>query len=284
MSRSGYRHQQMEANDEELSSRLRECSSLWPASGYRIGWWYVRCAGLLVNHKRVHRVWRECGLSQPRRRRRLRRGPRGEMPQKATHRGHVWCYDFVEDRTVQGQKLRMLTVADEYTREGLAVEVDFSLPASRVIEVLERLFERYGAPEYLRSDNGPEFVSLALRRWLEQRGVRTVYIEAGKPWQNGKGERFNGSLRGECLSREVFYGLLDARTKVESWRRRYTEARPHSALGYLTPKEFATGVRRAALERGRPSSSSAPPRSLRSPVACGAPDEDRGGKGQKLYV
>jgi len=256
MSRSGYRYRQKKKDDAELISKLREYSKAHPTSGYRFAWVHVRRCGMMVNHKLVHRLWRECGLCQPRRRKRRRAGPRSETPVRAEFRAHVWCYDFMEDRTINGQCLRILTVEDEFTREGLAAEVDFSMPASRVVEVLERLFSEYGAPQYLRSDNGPEFIADVLRRWLEDRGVKTEYIEPGKPWQNGKCERFNGTLRGECLDREVFHSLLDARVKTEEWRRYYSNERPHSSLGYLTPDEFARGARVPELERGRPSSSS----------------------------
>lgn len=278
MSRSGYRNPPAGRDDAGLSSKLREYSKACPTAGYRFAWVHVRRDGLLVNHKRVHRVWRELGLCQPRRRKRLRRGPKLETPRQALFRGHVWCIDFMEDRTVRGQRLRILTAADEFTREGLAAEVDFSMPAKGVIEVLEGLFSEHGAPHYLRSDNGPEFISTALRCWLGKRGVKTQYIDPGKPWQNGKGERFNGSLRAECLEREVFHSLLDARVKTETWRRYYNAERPHSALGYLTPHEFAQGVRVPELERGRPSSSSAPPRSLRSHGLSGADDEAVSGR------
>lgn len=277
MSRSGYRHEAKVKDDAALASLLRQYSKDAPTSGYRFAWVHVRRLGWSVNHKRVHRVWRDCGLSQPRRRKRLRRGPKTVVPVKAAFKGHVWCYDFVEDVTVRGTKLRFLTVEDEFTREGLAVSVGFSMPAVRVIEVLERLFAAHGACAYVRSDNGPEFIAFALRRMLEGQGVRTQYIDPGKPWQNGKGERFNGSLRCECLNRDEFHGLLDAQTKVESWRTHYNVDRPHSSLGYLTPAEFAQGIAVPELARGRPSSSCAPPRSQGSLMACGAQDEERGG-------
>lgn len=206
----------------------------------------------MVNHKRVERLWREAGLTQPRKRKRTRHKGRS-VPLAATHPNHVWTYDFIHDRTEQGQLLRILTVEDEHTREGLAVVVDRHLPASRVKEVLLRLFAKRGVPEYLRSDNGPELVAKELVEWLAAQGIKTHHIDPGSPWQNAYGESFHATLRRECLSRELFHTLVEARVKTERWRIRYNERRPHSSLGYLTPVEFRDGVRIPLLEWGRPS-------------------------------
>ena len=171
----------------------------------------------------------------------------------ATHANHVVTYDFVHDRTEDCQPLRMLTVEDEYTREGLVVAVERSMPSTRVKEVLEEIFGDRGAPEYLRSDNGSELVATELTAWLTEQGVKTHHIDPGSPWQNAYGESFNAILRRECLNREVFHSVLEARVKTESWRRRYNERRPHSSLGYRTPVQFRDGIRVPLLERGRPS-------------------------------
>jgi putative transposase len=144
----------------------------------------------------------------------------------------------LKDQVLNGAAIRILTVMDEFTREGLALEVAGSMPARRVIAVLERLLAQHGAPGYIRSDNGPEFIAVALRLWLAGQGVQTLYIDPGSPWQNGREERFNGSVRDECLNLEVFASVGEARVKLEEYRRQYNGERPHSSLGYRTPLEF----------------------------------------------
>jgi putative transposase len=150
----------------------------------------------------------------------------------------VWCYDFVYDSCANGQRLKLLTVTDEFTRESLAIEVATRLRARDVIAVLERLVRERGAPQAVRSDNGAEFVAQAVQRWLQARHVQTVYIQPGSPWQNSYGESFNGRLRDECLNLEWFCTVDEAKVVIEHWRRRYNEERPHSSLGYQTPHEF----------------------------------------------
>ncbi len=252
ISRSSYRYCSVERTDAGLRARLRAIAQEEPAAGYRTAWAYLRREGMVVNHKRVHRVWREEGLTQPVKRKRKRYKGRS-VPLQARYTNHVWTYDFIHDRSEDGQPLRMLTVEDEYTREGLTVGVGRSMPAERVKEILAVLFAERGAPEYLRSDNGPELVAGELTDWLVGVGVKTHHIDPGSPWQNAYGESFNAILRRECLNRELFHGVLEARVKTELWRRRYNERRPHSSLGYLTPAEFRDGVRIPLLDRGRPS-------------------------------
>jgi putative transposase len=151
----------------------------------------------------------------------------------------VWAYDFVFDTTAEGRNIKCLTVIDEYTRECLAIDVAGSIRSKRVIEVLSRLVSVHGAPLFMRSDNGPEFVSHAILEWIAQSGIATALSDPGKPWQNGADESFNGKFRDECLSLEWFRSRAEARAIIETWRRHYDEVRPHSSLGYLTPKEFA---------------------------------------------
>jgi len=151
----------------------------------------------------------------------------------------VWAYDFVFDATAGHQKLKCLTVVDEFTAECLAIDVACSIRSGRVIEVLARLISQRGAPAHLRSDNGPEFVSAAILKWLTEAGIATAHIEPGKPWQNGNNESFNGKFRDECLSLEWFRSWAEARVVIEAWRRHYNEVRPHSRLGYLTPQQFS---------------------------------------------
>ncbi len=155
-----------------------------------------------------------------------------------TETNQVWAYDFIHDRCANGQKLKLLTVVDEWTRECLAIEVQGRLTANGVINVLRTLIEQHGAPRFLRSDNGPEFIAQAIKAWLAQSGVQTAYIDPGKPWQNGTNESFNGKLRDECLNLEWFRHRLEARIVIEQWRCHYNEQRPHSSLGYRTPSQL----------------------------------------------
>jgi putative transposase len=150
----------------------------------------------------------------------------------------VWAYDFVFDATAEGQQIKCLTVVDEFTHECLAIDVAGSIRSKRVIEVLSRLISLHGAPLFLRSDNGPEFVSHAILEWIAQSGIGTALIDPGKPWQNGTNESFNGKFRDECLSLEWFRSRAEAIVVIESWRRHYNAVRPHSSLAYLTPQEF----------------------------------------------
>jgi putative transposase len=221
----------------DLEQRMQELAQRHPRYGYR-----RICALLrrrqLVNKKRIHRLWKR-GRLQVRKRPRRRRPTLGTgVPVHATHPNHVWTYDFVHDRCLNGTALKVLTVMDEVTREGLAIEVASSLPSERVLVVLGRLFQAHGAPEFLRSDNGPEFIALTVRGWLAQQQTTTLYIDPGCPWQNGFGERFNGTVRDECLNLYVFTSLAEARIQLEGYRRQYNEERPHSSLGYRTPAEF----------------------------------------------
>ncbi len=165
------------------------------------------------------------------------------MPLKACYPGHVWTYDFVHDACMNGQKLKLLTVVDEFTREALAIEVGTRLSSGHVSVVLTRLFQQHGAQQFLRSDNGPEFLAKLLRHWLADNGINTIYIEPGCPWQNGKGESFNGRLRDEWLNMELFLTVTEAKIRTEHWRRQYNIERPHSSLGYRTPCEFKQAMR-----------------------------------------
>lgn len=200
----------------------------------------LRREGSVVNKKRVHRIWKEEGLQLSRRRpKKRRRGPKGEVIRRAEYPNHVWSYDFVEDRTERGRKLRMLTIVDEYTRECLAIRVARSIPATKVIDTLEWLFLTRGAPAYIRSDNGPEFIAEAVQDWIKENRSKTIYIEPGSPWENPFIESFNGKLREECLNWYEFVNTHEAQEIVEAWRIEYNTYRPHSSLNYLTPTEFA---------------------------------------------
>jgi hypothetical protein len=165
---------------------------------------------------------------------------------RAQYPNHVWTYDIVEDRTERGGKLRILNVLDEFGREALAQQVEPSISAVKVVSTLRWLFLLHGAPEYIRSDNGGEFIAAAVKEWLEKSGTRTIYIEPGSPWENPYIESFNGKFRDECLNREVFTSGAEARAVIEAWRIEYNTQRPHSSLGYLTPAEFRESNKGAA--------------------------------------
>ncbi len=194
--------------------------------------------GWLANHKRVERIWRREGLKVPKRqpkRSRLWLNDGSCIRLRPCWPNHVWAYDFVEDRTHNGRKFRMLTVIDEYTRECLAITVARHLRSDDVLHQLTELFVERGPPDHIRSDNGSEFTATAVREWLPRVGVQTLYIEPGSPWENGYNELFNGKLRDELLACEIFYTLEEARVLIERWRRIYNQVRPHSSLGYRSP-------------------------------------------------
>lgn len=251
VSRSTARYQpRTRESDVELTERIKKLVKKHGRYGYRRIAVMLRREGKLVNTKRVHRIWKLERLQLPSRRPKRRRyGPKGEVVKKAEYPNHVWSYDFVEDRTERGNKLRLLNVIDEFTRECLAIRVEPSMPATKVIATLSWLFKLRGTPEHIRSDNGPEFIADALRDWLEKSGCATIYIEPGSPWENPYIESFNGKLRDECLNREIFTSGAEARVIIESWRIEYNTQRPHSSLGNLTPVEFADRSRRARADR-----------------------------------
>jgi putative transposase len=221
-----------------MIARLRAFSQRHPREGSRKAGTCLRREGTRVNHKKVERLWQEHGLTVPVRRRQRRRGKGLERPLRPLYPNHVWAYDFMEDSCVGGRKLRILTVVDEFTRESHETYVDTSIPAVKVIEVLEFLFWLHGCPGYLRSDNGPEFIAKAIQDWLADQQIQTAYIDPGKPWQNGINESFNSRLRDECLNLELFYSLRDARWAIENYRQYFNEQRLHGALGYVPPTEF----------------------------------------------
>jgi transposase InsO family protein len=221
--------------------RIQQLARQHPRFGYRRVGVLLRRDGKPVNHKRVYRLWRREGLLVPQRPKKKRGArPKQERPCSATEPNQVWTVDCLHDQTAKGQKLRLLTVTDEFTRESLAIEVGVSLTAKRVVETLSGVIAEGGtAPSYLRSDNGPEFMALALRGDLRRQGVATAYIEPGRPWQNGFAESFHSRFRDEFLDREVFASVVEAQLRTRLWRRWYNEERPHSSLGYQTPGEFA---------------------------------------------
>ena len=229
------------AKDAPVKAAMQRLAADYPRFGYRRIHVFLGREGLRMSPDRACRIWREEGLQVPRRRKRRRAAASRPRPQAPTRINEVWSYDFVFDACANGQQLKCLTVVDEYSRESLAIDVAGSLRSGRVIEVLSQLISVRGAPRYLRSDNGPEFVSTALLRWARDEGIDMAIIEPGKPWQNGCTESFNGKFRDECLSLEWFRSRAEAKVVIESWRKHYNEVRPHSSLGYLTPNQFEAG-------------------------------------------
>ena len=198
----------------------------------------LREEGWKVNHKRIERLWRQEGLKVPAKqpkRRRLWLNDGSCVRLRPQHRDHVWSYDFVFSRTHDGRPVRMLTLIDEFTRECLAIDVARRMTSEDVLERLSDLFIQRGPPEYIRSDNGPEFTAHRVRDWLENVGVKTLFIEPGSPWENGFIESFNGKLRDELLNVELFDTLLEAKVLIERWRIHYNTVRLHSSLGYRPP-------------------------------------------------
>jgi putative transposase len=228
--------------EEELLLRVRALARENPRYGYRRIRALLKREGWSVNLKRVHRLWRREGLKVPqiqRKRRRLGQSENGCTRRRSERPDHVWSYDFIHDQTSDGRGLKMLPVVDEFTRECLAIEVERHLTAKDVVSTLEYLFEVRGEPEFIRSDNGPEFIAEAVRSWLTDRGARTLYIAPGSPWENAYSETFNSRLRDELLDREMFETLKEAKVILEDHRLDYNHRRPHSSLGYRTPAEFA---------------------------------------------
>jgi putative transposase len=228
----------MPAKDGPVVTVMRELSSQYPRFGYRRIHIFLGRRGHKMSPDRAHRLWQLAGLQVPRKRPRRRVASSRPRPVPALAANHVWAYDFVFDACANGQQLKCLTVIDEHTREALAIDVAGSIRSGRLIEILTRLVSEHGAPKYLRSDNGPEFVSKAVLKWLLKSNIDTALIDPGKPWQNGADESFNGKFRDECLSLEWFRNRTEAKIVIENWRRHYNEVRPHSSLSYQTPVEF----------------------------------------------
>ena len=229
--------------DAPVLKRMAELSAQYPRYGYRRIAIFLEREGHVMSFGRCHRLWRQAKLQVPRKRPRKRIATGRPRPNAPTGANQVWSYDFVFDWCANGQQLKCLTVTDEWTKEGLAIEVDGRIRSGRVIEVLSRLVSERGAPLYLRSDNGPEFVSRALLKWIVAQGIETALIDPGKPWQNGATESFNGKFRDECLSLEWFRSRAEAKAVIETWRRHFNDVRPHSSLGYMTPAAFVARLK-----------------------------------------
>jgi len=253
-------------DEERLTADIIELARQYGRYGYRkIAALLRSTAGWVVNDKRVERIWRREGLKVPAKqpkRGRLWLNDGSCVRLRAEYPNHVWSYDFVEDRTHDGRKYRMLNVVDEFTHEALEIRISRRLKSADVIDVLSGLFILRGVPGHIRSDNGPEFVAKAVQEWIGGVGAKTAYIMPGSPWENGFIESFNARLRDELLDGEIFYSLAEARIIVESWRRRYNTVRPHQSLGYKPPAPEVfipvMGARSAPQPRPAPPTALAP--------------------------
>jgi putative transposase len=238
MDRGTCRYRRRRTEDPGLRARLRELAETRRRFGYRRLQVLLLREGWKVNHKRVYRLYVEEKLGLRRKRGRKRSGVRQPLLQP-TGANQTWSVDFMTDALSSGRRFRTLNVVDDFTREALAIEVDTSLGGLRVARVLDDLKMQRGLPRQIRSDNGPEFTSRALDQWTYEQGIRWHYIQPGRPLENGYVESFNGRLRDECLNENWFCSLGEARKTIEAWRQDYNRCRPHSALGYRTPEEFA---------------------------------------------
>jgi len=243
---SYYRNGTQKIESKVLEKEIKTLSYKHVRYGYRRITAMLRGKGVKVNTKRVQRVRRSEGLTVIRKQRRMRRlGASTAQRRRAAKRNEVWSWDFVSDQTANGTPFRILTLIDEHTRTCLALKAGYSLRAQDVIAVVGEAMEKHGRPEHIRSDNGPEFIAQAVQQWLKEKGVGTMYITPGSPWENGHVESFHGKLRDECLNREIFGTLREAQIILDRCRKEYNEERPHSSLGYQTPSQFTseTGTR-----------------------------------------
>ena len=223
----------------QLHQRIVSLSWQYPRYGYRRIRAVLEREGWSVSRKQVQRIRRKEGLKvHPKPQRISRQGVSTGLPTQATHRNHVWTWDFIFDRTDKGSTLKMLTMLDEYTRQCLAIRVERQIRSGQVLATRWQAMMQYGIPEHIRSDNGTEFIAGKIQRWLRVNQIKTLYIEPGSPWQNGYIESFHSRFRDECLNREWLLNLREARGVIEDWRQHYNTERPHSRLGYLSPENY----------------------------------------------
>jgi putative transposase len=248
--RATYRYRHRKGDDEALRARLRELAEQRRRFGCHRLHVILKREGLVINHKKTERIYREEGLSLRLKKRKKKIAiARVKLPEpvKVNQR---WSMDFVSDSLVTGRRFRLLTIIDDYSRECLAIEVDTSIGGARVVNVLERITEARGQAEVITVDNGPEFSGKALDEWAHRRGIKLNFIRPGKPVENAYIESFNGKLRDECLNQNWFISLKDARQAVEDWRIDYNEFRPHRSLGDLSPMEFVNKSERTLVHAG----------------------------------
>jgi len=242
LARATYRYQPQPPTEHRsrLVARIQALSASHPRFGFRRIVALLRREGWCVSRKQVQRVRRAEGLRvPPPRKRHVRRGVSTGLPTRATHRGHVWTWDFIADSTVHGGALRMLTVLDEHTKEVHVLRPERRIGSAEVIALVKAAIAAHGAPQFIRSDNGPEFIAKDLQQWLAEQNIRTIYITPASPWENGFVESFHSRFRDECLNREQLWTLTEARVVIEDFRQDYNTERPHSSLGYESPRRFA---------------------------------------------
>ena len=228
------------ADEAAAIAHIKDLAFRFPRFGYRRITVMLKREGRLMNRKRVQRLWQLAGLQVPKKRRRKRNWSKADpWPDRGKCKNHVWTVDFLFDRTTDGKSIKVLSVLDEYTRECVALPCARSMGAQDVARVLDRVATKRGAPAFVRSDNGPEFISLALQEWTATCDAQMRYIKPGSPWQNGCVESFHDKMRDEFLQMETFITVAEARVMLEHWRMQYNQIRPHMSLGYLTPEEFA---------------------------------------------
>jgi len=235
--------------DARLTKRILELVRQRPRWGYRRIGQLLKREGEVLNMKRMYRLWKAAGLKVPRKRRKKRATGQKKNAchiQPAMFHHDVWTWDFVQSSTVDGRAIRFLNIVDEYTRLVLKIKVGRGIKSEDAIDSLAELFAIHGVPKRIRCDNGPEFISHAIRDWLARIGVSVLYIEPGSPWQNGLCESFNSRFRDEFLNQTELLSVEDARTKSSAWQYDFNHERPHSSLDYLTPAEFFSRRRCAA--------------------------------------
>jgi len=242
-SRGSYRRpKHQKPGEQQLTEDIIRLATKYGRYGYKRITALLKAEGWYVNHKRVERIWRQEGLKVPSRhkkRGRLYLNDGSCIRLRPCWKDHVWSYDFVADRLIDGTKIRFLTLVDEYTRECLALRAGYNLKAHDVLGVLSDVFINRGLPDYIRSDNGSEFTAKMLQDWLKRLNVKTAFITPGSPWENGYNESFNGRFRDEFLNQETFYTLEEARVLTDKWRYNYNHIRPHTSLGYKPPAPIA---------------------------------------------
>lgn len=245
LSRSGYWYKEgrRSSRQQELVKRIHALADENPRYGYRRIAALLKQEGWSVGKRQVRRLRRQEGLRvPPTKRKSPRRGHSTGLPTKATHKNHVWTWDFIADATVRAGALRTLSVLDEFTRECHVLKADRALKSGDVINLVQGAIAQHGAPDHIRSDNGPEFIAKELQRWLAANKIKTLYIEPGSPWQNGFVESFHSRFRDECLNREQLWTLTEARVVIEDYREKYNRVRPHSKLGYQSPARYAASL------------------------------------------
>jgi len=241
---SVYTYRSHRRDDTVVRQRIKEIATTRVHYGYQRVYVMLRREGFKDNHKRVRRIYREQGLSlRSKRPKRNKSAALRQPKQTVTAINQIWSMDFVADALFDGRKLRTLTVVDNYTRESLAIDVGQSLKGEDVVMTLSRIVTTRGLPATIKVDNGSEFISKVMDKWAYENGVEIDFSRPGRPTDNAKIESFNGRFRQECLNQHWFLSLEDARTKIEAWRTDYNESRPHSALGWQTPAEFARQAR-----------------------------------------